>query len=489
MPEVERYTLFLNPYAEQRFPRCPRCGERTHKRNRVLIVQSGPDFVAPVMATCRYCTNCDLLIAHQDELEATLRQMLTPEGQAAMGDEMSVVGTLDRSQLSEGIESVTPNDLVDAFHPIADYVHFDPVEDEAGNIEWVEVEQPYPSMMSDIPVPEIAEVQALPQVNETWEVAVRTLPTWVFDDDTEPYRPHGILVVNRGRSLVIFNDMIQRKPSVAEVRDALLKAMSHPTSGAGEPRRPAVVVVDDQALTEPLRFELNAFDIRCKAGSTPEVDAAWAELETYLAGGREPIPGLLDNPRVTPEQVGDLFEAAAEFYDVMPWEWMLDEDMIAVRYPVPDGQWRFASVMGYAGMEFGLAVFEDISDYDILATALPEDTIGMMAYRSLTFDDIMTMPFGDVEALERYGWDVAADDAYPIPAIFTKQEEVKRPGPEEIDWYTVALRAIVDFFYEYWPDDVDYVPEPVSTTFVVPLGDEDVEVEVRYPAELALEEG
>lgn len=489
MREAERHTLFLNPYPDHRFHHCPRCGRETHKRNRVLIAQSGPDFVAPAMATCRYCTKCDLLIAHQDEIEQALREMLPPhEQEKVLGGQIAVFGTLDRSQLAGDVETITPNELFEAFHPIEDVTHFEMARDEKGNLEWVEVEHPYPDMLAEVPLPAIEEVQALPQVEERWEVAARELQSWILDEEEGPYRPYGTLVVSTAGPLVVFHDLSTDKPSSTDVRNTLLKAMSHPTSGAGEPRRPTSLVIDDESLVEPLKFEMNALNIRCETGPTPEVDEALAELEYYLAGEREPIPGLLDHPGVTPELVGDLFEAAAEFYYVAPWEWMLDEDLIAVRYPVPDGEWRFASVMGHAGMEFGLAVFESLADYDRLATTPPGASIGMMDYRSLTYDDVTSMPFPDIEAARHYDWEVAAEDAYPIPVTFTKEEEVKRPGPREIEWYTVTLRVIVDFFDEYWPDDMDYVAEPTSETFVVPLLDEEVEVELRYPADLVLDE-
>lgn len=489
LPEAERYTFFLNPYPDHRFTRCPRCGEKTHERNRVLVVQLGPGLILPAMVTCRYCASCDLLIAHQDELAAATRRMLPPEEQEATGETMEVIGTVDRGRLRGGeIEDATPQEALEAFRPIRELVNFDLIEDEAGNIEFVEVAQPYPEIGVDIPVPEMADVQALPQAEETWQVAALQLWAWITGEEEEPYRPYLVLIVSPAGPFVMYQEMMETEPSPAQVSDALLKAMSHPAMGAGGARRPTAVVTDDEALADTLEPELTALNIRCVTEPTPELDDVLADLEYYLAGDQPPIPGLLDNPRVTPEQVGELFEAAADFYREAPWEWMLDEDLVALRYPVVDGEWRFASVMGYAGMEFGLAIFEDLFDYDMLATTPPEATMGMMDYRSLTYDDITTMPFPDLDALEYHGWEIAAEDAYPIPITFMRHGEVVRPGPEEIDWYTVALQAIVAFVQEYWPDEIDYVPAPVSTTLTVPLGGRPVEVELRYPADLAMEE-
>lgn len=489
LPDAERYTVFLNPYPDHRFTRCPRCDQETHERNRVLVVQLGPRMVLPVMAACRYCASCDLLISHQGELAETLRQILPPEEQESVGESMTVIGTLDRGRLRRGgFEEMTPTEALEAFRPVRELVHFDLVQDEAGNIDMVERAVPYLRMEAEIPTPQMADVQALPQAEETWQVTALKMWAWITDEEGESYRPYLVLVASPDGPLLLFQEMLETRPSIAQVRDALLKAMSHPAAGAGTPRRPTVVVSDDEDLAGALASEMTPLSIRCIAAATPELDDMLAELEYFLAGGHEPVPGLLDDPRVTPEQVGEFFEAAADLYREAPWELMLDEDLLAVRYPVPDGEWRFVSVMGNAGLEFGLAVFEDLFDYDLLASNPPEDVIGLMTYRSITYDDMTAMPFADLDALEYYGWKIAEDDAYPIPLQITEDEEVLRPGPDEIDWYTIALRAVAAFFQEYWPDETDYVPEPVSATLAVPLAGRRVAVELRYPADLVTEE-
>jgi len=360
---------------------------------------------------------------------------------------MTIIGTLDRGRLRRGgFEEMTPSEALEAFRPVRELVHFDLVQREAGNIEMVETAVPYPQMEVEIPTPQMADVQALPQAEEVWQVAAMKMWAWITGEEGESYRPYLVLVASPDGPLMLFQEMLRTQPSTAQVRDVLLKAMSQPAGGAGTPRRPTVVVTDDEDLADALAPEMAPLGIRCTTEDTPELDDMLAELEYFLAGGHEPIPGLLDDPRVTPEQVGELFEAAADFYREAPWELMLDEDLVALRYPAPDGKWRFASVMGNAGLEFGLAVFDDLFDYDLVASTPPEDAIGMMNYRSITYDDMTTVPFADLDALEQYGWEIAEEDAYPIPFQVTEDEEVLRPGPDEIDWYTIALRAVTAFF-------------------------------------------
>ncbi len=110
-----RYSFLLNPYSDVRLSKCPRCGRLTHLRKFALFVHVEGYGPLVLGKTCRYCTPCELVIAHRDELEAELARgpaRLRPE---AAEDQYFVVGTVDREawkkgltgsgmQLGEGIE-------------------------------------------------------------------------------------------------------------------------------------------------------------------------------------------------------------------------------------------------------------------------------------------------------------------------------------------------------------------------------------------------
>jgi hypothetical protein len=273
------------------------------------------------------------------------------------------------------------------------------------------------------------------------------------------------------------------------VRDTLWKAMRMPIMAAGEARRPATIHVDDERLAKVLRPELEKLGVACRVRAPQLLDDVFDDLNAFLSDEGERLPGLLDTPGVTPELVGLLFEVAAEFYRLAPWERLYNEDLIAVRYPLPDGEWRYVSVMGNAGMEFGLAVFESLEDFNLAATLIhPELAVGRMTYRALSFEEAMRVPFADLDAIEKYGWEVAARDAYPVPLVFTRDRRVLRPSAEELEWYVVTMRAIAKFVEEYWPEAEDEVPEPLAIDLTVPLGEREVEVELRYPADTITEE-
>ena len=91
-----RYRFILNPYPDQRFSSCPDCRKLTKWRKFVLLVHIDPLHLLAQNIHCRFCPDCDLLIVHQDELEAQLAIHLSEHFPAAVGNDYLVLGTMER---------------------------------------------------------------------------------------------------------------------------------------------------------------------------------------------------------------------------------------------------------------------------------------------------------------------------------------------------------------------------------------------------------
>jgi hypothetical protein len=72
------YRFFLNSYRDVRFSKCPQCSNKMGQRKLQLFIQIDPNQPLLLNKTCRYCPHCDLLIAHQDELD----HLITRAGKA-----------------------------------------------------------------------------------------------------------------------------------------------------------------------------------------------------------------------------------------------------------------------------------------------------------------------------------------------------------------------------------------------------------------------
>lgn len=91
------YRFILNPHVYVRFSTCPECSKRTLLRKVPLVVHVQPHHPTLINKHSRYCPDCDLLIAHQDELEAVLVQAYRDIEPGLIGNDYFVLGTVDKS--------------------------------------------------------------------------------------------------------------------------------------------------------------------------------------------------------------------------------------------------------------------------------------------------------------------------------------------------------------------------------------------------------
>jgi len=113
-----RHDFFLNPYTDVRFSRCPKCEEKTRLRKFPLVIHVEPLNPVIMNKSCRYCPDCDLIIAHQDKIEALLCALFSELEPALIGNDYLVLGTVDRDVWRRGCK--TPIPIAESL----DYLHF-----------------------------------------------------------------------------------------------------------------------------------------------------------------------------------------------------------------------------------------------------------------------------------------------------------------------------------------------------------------------------
>ena len=325
----------------------------------------------------------------------------------------------------------------------------------------------------------LAKLARLRQADETWESTVRRMRAWITPRNQPPYRPYVILTVSRNGN-VAGSEIVEDTPSPEHFLDALAQAMRRPILGGGKKRRPAAIYVDDKALVEALAPRLQEIGIRCEYQHILRyVDQAMLSMEQFMTK-QEPIPGLLKSPGVTPHLVNGLFAAAASFYRKAPWRWIDDSHPIEVRYP-PDGRRYYAAVMGHGGQVYGLARYNTAEEMkEIYSGAPPDRLIGRLEWTSLMFGEVTEMPFDDLDDMDKYGWPVAGELAYPLPLRITRAGQPARPGKSDLLWFEAALLAIPTFVQDYLQADQGF-PRPAETTLTVTTADGENPIYLCYP--------
>jgi hypothetical protein len=91
-----------------RLSKCPGCERLTHPRKFALFIHVEGYGPLVLGFTCRYCTPCELVIAHKDELEAQLAQGPAQYTPVKGGEGYFVLGTVDRKVWQKGLTGGTP---------------------------------------------------------------------------------------------------------------------------------------------------------------------------------------------------------------------------------------------------------------------------------------------------------------------------------------------------------------------------------------------
>ena len=122
-----RYKFFLNPYQDARFTYCPGCGGKTKQKKLPLAIHVNDAGMVILNKTCRFCPGCELLIAHQDDIECQLTAMFAERASEVVGNDFLVVGTLDRPDWQRGRKiPLTNREMLASLHDFGEVVEFKP---------------------------------------------------------------------------------------------------------------------------------------------------------------------------------------------------------------------------------------------------------------------------------------------------------------------------------------------------------------------------
>ena len=99
-----RYSFILNPHEGTRLSTCPRCEKPTHPRKFAFLIHIDEWGPMALGKTCKYCSRCELIMMHQNELEAELAIAFSRIAPEVIGNEYLVLGTIEKKVWQEGLK-------------------------------------------------------------------------------------------------------------------------------------------------------------------------------------------------------------------------------------------------------------------------------------------------------------------------------------------------------------------------------------------------
>ncbi len=99
-----KYGFMVNPYPEERVSRCPLCDRKTGQRKIPILIHVNPKHLIALNYTCRFCRDCELLIAHKHQIELYLTALFSQQDPDAIGNDYLAIGTVEKSVWREGLK-------------------------------------------------------------------------------------------------------------------------------------------------------------------------------------------------------------------------------------------------------------------------------------------------------------------------------------------------------------------------------------------------
>src|SRR5258708_33241246 len=95
------------------------------QRKLPRVTHVDPMQVVSLNNTCRYCPHCDLLMAHQDDVEHFLASFFSEQKPEVVGNDYLVLGTLDRPAWKHGTQQqMNLQEMLEALHDFKTVVTF-----------------------------------------------------------------------------------------------------------------------------------------------------------------------------------------------------------------------------------------------------------------------------------------------------------------------------------------------------------------------------
>jgi hypothetical protein len=196
-------------------------------------------------------------------------------------------------------------------------------------------------------------LQKLRQVPSVWEGDRQLLPVNFRgrsqDESNEPGAC--ILWVDGSQGVVRAMDIVDAQLGSEVVVRTLLQAMEHP-QGNTMPARPQKIVVRDRELQFFLRGVLQDLDITVDyAPELPLIQEIFRGLQEAVQDQPPPLP---------PEYADLLEEKASQIWQVAPWDYLADHQILAIELKQWDLDTLYVSIMGLLGMEYGILLYRSL---------------------------------------------------------------------------------------------------------------------------------
>ena len=253
------------------------------------------------------------------------------------------------------------------------------------------------------------------------------------------------LMVVAAAGFVVHGEVVPQRPVTVEERASTI-AQAVSAAGRVSGNLPQRLHVRDAELAAVLGPRLQSRGVEVLAAPLPQLDealdAVMGQMAETSVAARLATPDTWRETEASHQDLAEFHRAAAEFYRLAPWNDPAMRLPYLLELPGEERAWG-ASVMGDAGMAWGLALYSDPLDLLSLLAFEPasEGVPPMQGYAlSVDFDRRDALTTFMQREITAAGWPVAGPRAYP--RLFALNTDENRVTAAHVRQATLAVRAI-----------------------------------------------
>ena len=211
----------------------------------------------------------------------------------------------------------------------------------------------------------IRRLKKLPQIPSVWEGDRRPFSPSTNGEDSQEQN-ECILWVDAHEGIVRSMDVVNSQAGPEAVVRTLVRAIESPHNPA-KPARPQKIVVQNREIQFYLRGVLQDIDITIDR--IPELPL----IDELFRGFSEVVDNQI--PDLPPQYASLLRDKAFAIWELAPWEFLEEQQILSIEINKWDIGTLYASVMGMLGMEYGILLYRsEESLKHFRATVLKEDS-------------------------------------------------------------------------------------------------------------------
>ncbi|MEL7358689.1 MAG: hypothetical protein AAFY54_13480 [Cyanobacteria bacterium J06648_10] len=317
----------------------------------------------------------------------------------------------------------------------------------------------------------------LPRLTSVWECDRRPLPSssqpsshqlggQSIEDDADP-QGDCIMWVDGLQGVVRGLSVVPPETGHEAIVRTLLQAIEMP-QGRVEPARPRKVVVRDREIQFFLRGALQALDIPVEyASELPVIDDVFEKLQAPNVPQAN-LPAAFENT---------LIEKCALLWRAAPWNHLSEQEILAIELNCWEIETLYLSILGLAGMEYGLLFYRDLSSLQQFRHKLlhgnhsQEDMQQAFLEQNCLFinfnpeEQAQPLPLfkhSDQPASPKMSIGYEFGSLHPLEGLRSQLAE------EEVASLIVVLEALNRFFKKHDISADNFALKPVTSRFRIP---------------------